>query len=132
MIKYPFNIPGYGMIQDESALNLFIKHYEYINERMRMLINDNVRLYNQIPNNVVLWIQGGALQEVVAEYKHNIAVTLIDIDNLKVEQEDNINPIEIVLGDYPVNQLSLKTPKQYIDELLKGSFNYVIKDNYDE
>lgn len=126
MIDYPFKIPGYGIIQDEEALKLFMEIYKNNMERLRLLVSDNERLYNQIPNNIMLWIKGGVLQDIVAQYKGNVQVTVLDLDNLQ-EEDDEINPIEIVIGDYPIDELWM-TPEEYVKRILGDSFNYVIKE----
>lgn len=126
MIDYPFKIPGYGIIQDEEALKLFMEIYKNNMERLRLLVSDNERLYNQIPNNIMLWIKGGVLQDIVAQYKDNVQVTVLDLDNLQ-EEDDEINPIEIVIGDYPIDELWM-TPEEYVKTILGDSFNYVIKE----
>lgn len=128
MINYPFKIPGYGIIQDEQALELFKKHYEQLVERTRLLNNDNQRLYDQIPNDILIVINRGNLQEVLATYPGNVTVTLVDIDNLQAEEGSSSVTFfvaTITQGNMEVTQMT-KDIKEYVNSTLSDYF-----DNYE-
>jgi hypothetical protein len=127
MLNFPFQIPGYGIIQDEEALKLFNKHYEWIVERSRLLNNDNQRLYNQIPNDILIVINTGNLQEVFATYPGNVIVTLVDIDNLEVQEQDSDESpfvATVTQGNMEVTQM-IEDLKYYVNNALVDNF-----DNY--
>jgi hypothetical protein len=97
MLKYPFEIRGYGEIKNEDAFELFKEHYLHSMRTLHNMRVEDSKIKEK--ENIVIHVDGGVVQYVYADHPENLLVTLVDDDN--VEQGDVI----VYQGNYGVNQI---------------------------